>query len=68
MGWFDSGSSCKGDKRFECTYEEISPEDIFNPARWCRDHDFECPGIDNGGGLIDVKDNQAVGSSGGGGW
>jgi hypothetical protein len=67
MGWFDSGSSCKGDKRFECTYEEINPEDIFNPLRWCRDSDVPCNGIDDGGGLIFEKDNTQV-SSGGGGW
>lgn len=67
MGWFTSGSSCRGDKRFECTYEEVNPPDIFNPARWCRDHDEFCPSIDDGGALIHVHDNHAV-SSGGGGW
>jgi hypothetical protein len=67
MSWFESGSSCKGDMHFECTYEEIAPEDIFNPARWCRDSDEPCNSVDDGGGLIHVKDNTAV-SSGGGGW
>ena len=32
MGWFTSGSSCSGDMKFECTYEEVNPRDIFNPA------------------------------------
>lgn len=69
MGWFDSGSSCRGDRRYECLYEEINPADIFNPARWCRDSDTPCPGIDDGGGLISVVDHSEVpGSSGGGGW
>lgn len=68
MGWFTSGSSCSGDKRYECTYEEVYPRDPFNPARWCRDSDQPCVSSDDGGALIDAKDNQAVGSGGGGGW
>jgi hypothetical protein len=68
MGWFTSGSSCRGNLRFECTYEEINPEDIFNPQRWCRDSDSPCVSVDDGGGLISVKDNQSTSSAGGGGW
>lgn len=67
MGWFDSGSSCRGDKRFECTYEEVNPRDIFNPQRWCRDFDEGCPAFDDAGALYHQKDNTQV-SSGGGGW
>ena len=68
MSWFTSGSSCRGNRRFECTYEEFSPADPFNPQRWCRDRDEGCPSVDDGGALIDIHDNEAVGSGGGGGW
>lgn len=68
MGWFTSGSSCSGDMKFECTYEEVNPRDPFNPVRWCRDSEGPCISVDDGGALIHVKDNSAVGSGDGGGW
>ena len=67
MGWFDGGIACNGDKRYECTYEELRPEDPMYPARWCIDSDEFCWEFDDNGGLVDVKDNSVVGS-GGGGW
>ena len=59
MSWV--GSSCQGDRRFECYYADFNNFDI----QWCRDRDDGCPSIDDGGGLIDVVDHDAPS---GGGW
>lgn len=59
MGWFTSGSSCRGNRAYQCTYETFDTEE-----RFCRDKDY-CTSVDDNAGLISVKRS---GSSGGGGW
>lgn len=65
MGWLDSGASCKGNKRYECTYEVFYgyPDAGY---QYCKDYDSYCPSWDDNAGLVDVKDNQAGGGDGGG--
>jgi hypothetical protein len=58
MGWFDSASSCDGDKDWECTYED--PETW---EQWCVDRDGSCPSWDDAGFLIEAKP-----AGGNGGW
>lgn len=62
MGWFTSGSSCQGNKTYECTYEAFN----YPYDRWCRDLDYACPSWDDNGGLIAVKTHKNGGN--GGGW
>lgn len=58
MSWI---SSCQGDRNYECYYADFDNFDI----QWCRDTDYPCPSIDDGGGLIKVVDHTAPS---GGGW
>jgi hypothetical protein len=57
MSWISG--NCQDDRHYSCTYEEINPPDIFNPARWCVDSDDRCYGFNDGGGLISAVDNWA---------
>lgn len=67
MGWFTSGSSCRGNKRYECTYEIFYGDPQYGQT-FCRDLDYYCPSFDDNAGLIKIVDHQAGGGGDGGGW
>ena len=57
MSWISG--NCQGDRRFECYYRS------FDGVDWCRDLDYPCPSVDDGGGLYGFKDHS---HDSGGGW
>jgi hypothetical protein len=59
MSWIDG--HCQGDRRYECTYADWNDFSI----QWCRDSDYPCESVDDGGALIGVIDHNAPS---GGGW
>jgi hypothetical protein len=59
MSWISG--NCQDNRHYSCYYAAI---DNFD-TQWCRDSEEPCPGIDDGGALISVKDNRAPS---GGGW